>query len=108
MTAPRRRWSAFSLQTLFVVVALLATPLGWVAYSLNWIRQRHEFREHHVALEFPTVLRGPSFFEMEECQPEAPGCLWIFGERGQPAFMLKDAGQTEWAKGRPKINFGVS
>jgi len=32
-----------SLRTLFVLVAIASVPMGWVAYQLNWIRQRHEF-----------------------------------------------------------------
>jgi hypothetical protein len=40
MLTPPRRWFAFRLRTLLVVVVLLALPLAWVAYSLNWIRER--------------------------------------------------------------------
>ena len=47
MTAPKRRWPQFSLRTMFVVVTVLAVPLGWIGYSLNWIRQRHEFHKLH-------------------------------------------------------------
>src|SRR5262245_5344012 len=36
MTLPR-----FSLRTLFVLTAAASIPMGWVAYQLNWIRQRH-------------------------------------------------------------------
>ena len=41
MTAPKRRW--------LVLATLLAALGGWVAYDLNWIRERHAFldrREH--------------------------------------------------------------
>jgi len=31
----------FSLRTLLIGIALLSIPIGWVAYQLNWIRQRH-------------------------------------------------------------------
>jgi hypothetical protein len=37
---PKRRWFAFSLRTLFVVVTLVAC---WLGYELNWIRQRRDF-----------------------------------------------------------------
>ena len=33
----------FSLRTLLIGLALLSIPMAWVAYQLNWIRQRHEF-----------------------------------------------------------------
>jgi hypothetical protein len=38
------RWRPhFSLRAMFISVLLLALPMGWVAYQLNWIRERHEF-----------------------------------------------------------------
>jgi hypothetical protein len=37
------RWFAFRLRTLLVVVSVLALPLAWVGYSLEWIRQRQGF-----------------------------------------------------------------
>jgi len=67
--APRRRWFQFSLRTLFVVMTLLAL---WLAYSLDWIRQRREF------LELSNVVgyAGP-----QNNRPRAPGLLWLLGER---------------------------
>ena len=38
----RRRSFQFGMGTLLVLVTVLAVPLGFVAYQLNWIRQRHE------------------------------------------------------------------
>ena len=32
-----------SLRTLLVVVTVFCSVVGWVAYQLNWIRQRHDF-----------------------------------------------------------------
>lgn len=69
---PRRRWLAFRLRTLFVLIAVAAVPLAWVGYSLSWIRQRRH--AHAVgAVEQGNVLtwRAP---------PWAPGGLWLFGE----------------------------
>lgn len=95
---PFRHCRSFSIRTLLLSVTIIAAPLAWVGYSLNWIRERRDFRDRHIALEFPTVFRGSSLFDQEEYHPQAPGSLWIFGEHGQPGFMLKDANQTEWAQ----------
>ena len=46
MTAPKRRWFAYSLRTLFVVVTMLCVVLGWLAYSIRWISQRHDALAH--------------------------------------------------------------
>ena len=39
---PRRRWLSFSLRTLFVMVAMLALPLGYAARELGIARERLE------------------------------------------------------------------
>ena len=44
MTAPRRHWS-FSLRTLFVVVAMLALPLGWVGSQWRLVNVRRALRQ---------------------------------------------------------------
>src|ERR1700739_4452242 len=64
MSSPRR-WS-FGLKTLLVWLMILTGPLGWVGYSLNWIRERHEAIEHIGVNKFV----------------RAPMGLWIFGEDG--------------------------
>src|SRR5258708_10246160 len=82
--APKRRWFRFSLRTMFVVVTLFGC---WLAYSLNWIRQRHDFiadetsvREHHPTHDTwsaTIVGRGKN-----PPAPWAPSMLWAFGEDG--------------------------
>jgi len=79
MPIPPRRWFAFRLRTLFVV-AILALPLGWAAYSLHWISLRHGMLEAHNAK--PKGSPNPDFAPIV-----APGLLWIFGERG--VYVLK-------------------
>ena len=37
---PKRRWLAFRLRTLFVLVAIASVPMAWVGYQLNWGRER--------------------------------------------------------------------
>lgn len=68
MTAPRRRWS-FGLRTLLLVVAILAVPLAWVGYSLNWIRERRQYLQQGIS--------------RDACSPTltAPAGLWVFGEK---------------------------
>jgi hypothetical protein len=66
----------FSLKTLFVVVTLAAVGAGWVVYSRRWIDERH------AKLKMPAIYGNqtiPPLFS----KPVAPGCLWLFGERGQ-------------------------
>ncbi len=45
--SPKHRRLRFSLRTLFVVVTVAACIVGWTAYQLNWIRQRHEELDKH-------------------------------------------------------------
>lgn len=68
MTAPKRRWFRFSLRALLLALMLFAFCLCWLAYQLNWIRQRR------AAL----VERNAS----TKLQAEAPGMLGLFGEPG--------------------------
>jgi hypothetical protein len=51
----------FSLRTLFVLIALISIPLGWMAYQLNWKRQRYDFlvRNHSAKLEMRTDRAAP-------------------------------------------------
>jgi hypothetical protein len=71
--APKRRWFRFSLRTLFVVVTISGIALGWVAYQLNWIRQRREL-VHRTDIEALMWADGD--------YPTAPGLMWLFGEQG--------------------------
>jgi hypothetical protein len=75
MTAPRRRWFrfAFSLRSLFVVVTLCCC---WLAYQLNWIRQRHAYLKTSGTWEEP-LNYGPI------PEPRPPWPLGWFGERGE-------------------------
>jgi hypothetical protein len=63
----RRRWTRYSLRTLFVLLTLVCVYLGW---AMNWIRQRREF------------LNRPDVASFEYASVRAPGTLWLFGEKG--------------------------
>ena len=61
----------FRLRTLFIVVAVLGIPMGWVAYQLNWIRERHGFvTQKHCATTMVIF----------SAHTKAPWSLSIFGE----------------------------
>ena len=68
-TKPKRHWFRFSLRTLFVLVTIIGVAAGWVAYQLNWIRQRHEF-----------LGRPPNGIYAND-NSELPWSLKLFGEK---------------------------
>ncbi len=77
-TAPpaRRRWLPEPLVILLLVMVILFAG-GWIGYSLNWIRRRHQHIRDETALwRFPEV------------HSTAPGGLWLFGEPGYEAMTL--------------------
>ena len=94
MPLPPRRWFAFRLRTLFAVVAVVALPLGWVAYSLNWIRERQAVFAHNVVAA-ADPHKGPR---------SAPRCLWVFGERGWSFIAIETFKQTPLYDRDPLIN----
>jgi hypothetical protein len=81
-TTPKRRWFAYSLRTLFVVVTVFGCALGW---QLNWIHQRHEL------LATGSVLideSGPDS-SVVPAAVRAPSLLWLLGELGYPYITVK-------------------
>jgi hypothetical protein len=57
--------------------------MGWAAYQLNWIRQRHEFisKFHHMPPnDGEVILRMGT--ESDTRPPDPPWNLRIFGEEG--------------------------
>ena len=71
----------FSLRTLFVLVALVSIPLGWVAYHLRWISDRHRLRQwsrnHHVEYHYPDGEASQPFW-----------ALRLFREEGLPEMQI--------------------
>ena len=76
MNTTSRRWYRFSLWTVFVLLTLKCFAAAWVAYQVNWIRQRQAARAMLVIkAEFATT---------------APGLLWMCGEKdGHNAAAMK-------------------
>ena len=87
MTPPHRRWFAFSLRTMFVVVTVAGVLLAWVGYSLDWIRQRERFAATRALEYWP----DPS----DKSPVAAPGCLWLFGEPGRGALLVLEPSDLE-------------
>jgi hypothetical protein len=64
----------FRLRILFVLIAMISIPMAWVAYQLNWIRDRHSFFQKEQPDGAPI---GQGFQP-----PNAPWSLRLFGECG--------------------------
>ena len=86
-TKPKRRWFRFSLRTLFVVVTIISLPLGWIAYQLSWIQQRHHFFSHYQ-------YNG---MHMRPGSEYPPWSLRLFGESRQ-GYLLVDPERIEEAQ----------
>jgi hypothetical protein len=86
-TTPRRRWYQFSLRAMFVLVTLVA---AFLAYQLNWIRQRHRFlvfvdcNNHNQVLGEWIRPKTPA----NSKTLRAPRLLWLFGEPYQSQIVV--------------------
>jgi hypothetical protein len=89
-----RRWFRFSTRSLLVLVLLLAVPMGWLGYQLNWIRQRSSVR-HQISANQQLLfadgmdyrdgkLKLNTFYQLRD----APWSLRIFGESGIGVWIL--------------------
>ena len=89
----------FSLRTLFVLVAIAAVPMGWVAYQLNWIRQRHEFiRQTDFHPSASTALGLWQSWQSEGAPSyPPPWSLRVFGEQEQRILFFRQS-QEERAR----------
>jgi hypothetical protein len=62
----------FSLRFLFVAMTILAIPLAWMTYSLNWIRKRHDLLRSSQSYDNPAKNPAGKPF---------PFSLKVFGEQ---------------------------
>jgi hypothetical protein len=83
--APERSWFRFSLRTLFLVVTLLGSGLGWLGYCLQWINQRHEFMEN-----------PPTPFLHVAGRRTAPWPLVMFGQHGFGQISISFVPWASW------------
>jgi hypothetical protein len=98
---PTRRWFRFSLRTLFVLMTIVGFLAGWVAYQLNWIRQREEFQRTQV---YETVLLE------NDLQRNTPWSLRLFGERNRSHSLVFGVKEPQIEIGRrlfPEADFIV-
>ena len=88
--APNRRWFAFSLRTMFIVVTVLGIAAGfgnWINNQRHWIRQRHEFLAMGLNESMTVIDEGRSLIDLNRFPGDggfrrAPGVLWLLGEKG--------------------------
>ena len=98
MTPPRRR--SVGLRTMLVGVALVSVPLGWVAYQLNWIRERHRAAQaaEWALWSDPNAAPNDPF-------PPAPLPLSLFGERGAIALSFRKLPGESQSQLRDRLNW---
>jgi hypothetical protein len=70
-----RRWFRFSLRTMFLLMTVVCSVVGWVTYQLNWIRQRHDLLREGMVIQNGLWWRS---FEVDLEPP--PWNLRLFGE----------------------------
>ena len=82
---------------MFVVVTILAVPLGWVEYQLNWIRQRHAFLQRDgVVQTVDYLLFRPADFQLsQDASPHAAVVCYLEGNKSQLDALLGRRVQIE-------------
>jgi hypothetical protein len=75
----RRRWFQFSSGAMLLAVTVLAV---FIAYHVNWIRQRRGYETQDYLLNIAGPGHGP------DIAVPAPGLLWLFGENGHFAVNM--------------------
>ncbi len=98
----QRRLPQFTLRTMFVIVTVMAC---WLAFHLNWIRERNEFLVKHERL---CALRGLSALPSPTKQHLAKGlrpplALRMLGESTRPGVCLVVVVESYWTLGNESI-----
>jgi hypothetical protein len=101
--ALKRRWFAFSLRTMFIMVTMLCIAVAWLTYQLHWIRERHAAMSSLRGRQILTFDNGSSYRNGKESfttfwvrvkRKPAPWSLHIFGEWGA-GYLILDLPETD-------------
>ena len=91
---PERRWFRWSLRTLFVLVLLLAIPLGWLAAQFKWIKDRHEALHSLEQSRRAFILDWDSSF-VHDPDDVLPWSLRLFGENSVRQIFILHGQESE-------------
>ena len=80
---------SFTMRTFFAIVTMIGVAMGWAAYQLRWIRQRHEFLAEKQVGTTINVWPGYSL------PRKPPWSLRLFGERSPVAFTVQKQDKAE-------------
>ena len=94
-TATKHREFRFTLRTLFVVVLLLAIPLGWLAVQLKWIRDRHEALRGLMQPPSRAFILDWSSSFVHERDDVLPWSLRLFGENSVMQIFILHGQESE-------------
>jgi hypothetical protein len=83
---PRRRWFQFGIGTMFFAVTVLAALAAFLAYHVNWVRERRNAPVYYVMEE--VYLVTPSGPKPTRVACDAPWPLEWFGEPGCNALQI--------------------
>ena len=78
-TKSKRRWFQFRLRALLIAVAVVAVPMAWVGWQLDWIRERRWVLDGKHNLVERYVRSDDTYGGLPV---KAPGYLGFFGETG--------------------------
>lgn len=81
LLTPKRRWAQFSLKGLFVLVAIVAVPCAWLAWTME-----HKRREREAVAEIEE-FGGMAVFDWQEAWRDNPsGPAWLRKLLGDNVF----------------------
>jgi hypothetical protein len=91
---PERRWFRWSLKTLFVLILLLAIPLGWTTAQFKWIRDRRKALHGLEQSRRAFILDWESSF-VHDPDDKLPWSLRLFGEDSVRQIFIRHGRESE-------------